>query len=359
MPARILPALIFTLPALAAGYAPRPDLDEGRYLKALAEAEAQLKGNPGLALAWAAKAQALTALMRLSEALSAANQALTLQPGLADGLLARGQARAGLAVQQRNFGSLRGISSAMDDLRAATQADPALAAAWMNLGLGYEQLPGLLGGSVSKALACAASLRKLNPSRGDVLEGTVLALEGRWKEAEPLFQRALTQSPRDPEVVYGFFEALGSREVRKALGDAAQKQRQIQEAGRLLPGVRTRARAVGAICDALLDADRPEEAWTLAKETLAGSDAPSILRLTQGKIAARSSRHLEEGLACLDQVLREPLEGGTGGYAAAHWRRGQVLMALGRKAEARLAAQAALKLDPKDPKARKLLEELS
>ena len=82
------------------------------------------------------------------------------------------------------------------------------------------------------------------------------------------------------------------------------------------------------------------------------------MRLQLGKIAARANLHSEEGLAFLDQVLREPLEGGCGGYGAAHWRRGQILRNLGRKAEARAAAQAALALDPKDTKAKRLLEEL-
>ena len=101
-----------------------------------------------------------------------------------------------------------------------------------------------------------------------------------------------------------------------------------------------------------------EDAWRIAREAIPGTDAPSLLRLQLGKIAARSGKHLEEGLAALDQVLREPLEGGSGGYATAYWRKGQVLKALGRKDEARAAAQAALKLDPKDPKAKRLLKDL-
>ena len=351
--------LIATLPALAAGYAPRPDLDAGRYLKALANAEELLKQQPGNALAWAAKSQALTALVRLPEASAAASRALELQPGLPDGLLARGLAQGGLAVQQRNLGSLRGIATSMDDLKAAVQADPTLVAGWLSLGLAYQQLPGIVGGSSRKALACADSLKKVDGPRGEVLQGTVLALQGRWPEALPCFTRALAAAPGNPEVVYGYLEALGSRETRKALGDAPQKKQQAEEALRLLPGVTGRARAVCAICDALLDADRPEDAWRIAREAVAGADAPSLLRLELGKIAARSGRHAEEGLAALDQVLREPLEGGNGGYGTAHWRRGQVLQGLGRKAEARAAAEAALRLDPKDPKATRLLKDLS
>jgi tetratricopeptide (TPR) repeat protein len=159
-------------------------------------------------------------------------------------------------------------------------------------------------------------------------------------------------------VIYGYLDALGSKPTRKVLGDEGQRRLQIQEATRLRPAAQNRARPLTAICDALIDAGRHEAAWALAKEALPTADAPSLLRMQLGKISARSGLHLEEGLAALDQVLREPLEGGTGGYGSAQWRRGQILQALGRKDEARAAAKAALQLDPKDPKARRLLEEL-
>ena len=359
MPHRSACFLFCALPALAAGYAPRTDLEAGRYLKALADAESVLKANPASAQAWAARSQALTALVRLPEALEAAQKAVDLQPGLADGLLARGLARAGTAVQQRNLGIVFRLGDALKDLQGAVRTDPTLVTGWMTLGLGYELLPGVLGGSTRKALACAHSLKQTNPSRGEILQGTILALEGRWPEAEPCFRRALAASPRDPEGVYGYLDALSSKETRKALGDAEAKRRLALEARRLLPQVKDRARALEAICDALLDADQGEEAWRVAKDALPGVDAPSLLRLQLGKVAARASIHREEGLACLDQVLREPLEGGSGGYGAAHWRRGQILNSLGRKIEAKAAGEAALKLDPKDPKAARLLEELN
>ena len=358
MPKAVICVMFCAAPLLGAAYSPRADLDAGRYLKALGEAEQTLKANPGSALAWAAKSQALTALLRLPEALAAAQKALALQPGLADGFLARGLARAGTAVQERNLGSLKHASGSMDDLRAAVQADPSLVTAWMTLGIGYELLPGILGGSTRKALDCAESLKRVNGPRGEALQGTILAMESRGPAAEACFRAALGRNPGDAEVVYAYLDALGSRETRKTLGDGEAKRRLALEARRLLPGVRTRARALEAICDALLDADQGEEAWRVAKEQLPGADAPSLLRLQLGKIAARSGLHREEGLAQLDQVLREPLEGGSGGYAAAHWRRGQILKDLGRIPEARAAAEASMKLDPKDPKGAQLLKEL-
>jgi tetratricopeptide (TPR) repeat protein len=356
-PAPFLPLASLVLVGQAA-YTPRADLEAGRYLKTLWDAEARLKADPRDALAWAAKSQALTALLRLGEAMDAANRALALSPALADALLARGMARGGLAVQQRTLASVGNIRGAMDDLRAATRADGRLQVAWMTLGLGYQLLPGVLGGSVKRALDCADQLRKVNAPRGDLLAGTILAEEGRWAEAEPCFRRALAAASGDGQIIYGYLESLGSRETGKALGEATQRQRLAAEARRLLPLARGQGRALGAVSEALLEAEQAEEAWQVAKEGLAASDAPTLLRVQLGKVAARAGIHREEGLEILDQALRESLEGGSGGYANVHWRRGQILNALGRKAEARAAVGESLKVDPRHRGATRLLKEL-
>lgn len=343
---------------LAAGSTPRADLDAGRYLKALAEAETSLRANPDDALALAVRSQALTSMMRLQEAQRDARRAADLAPSLGEALLARALAGAGIAIQERSFSSLKGVSNAMADLRAAVKADPGLMAAWTALGLGYEQLPGILGGSTRKALECAEALKGLDRARGFALQGTILAMEGRWNEARGAFGSAFATRADDPDTLYAYLDALGSRETRKVLGSPEQKRLQAQEARRLLPAARARARAVTAVCDAFLDADQGEEAWKAAQSALKDADAPSLLRLECGKIAARSGLHRAEGLACLDQVLREPLEGGSGGYAAALWRKGQILQALGRLPEARAAAEDALRRDPGHGGARRLLDDL-
>ncbi len=337
----------------------RADLDAGRYLKVLGEAEARLRTVPGDPQAWAAKSQALSALVRLDEALGAAERSLQLQPGNADGLLARGLARAGRAVQQRDFGSFGLVRGAMGDLQGAVKADGSLVSGWTALGLAYQQLPGLLGGSTRKALACAEALRKVNGPRGDLLAGTILAYEKKLAAAEPYLRRAIQAGWQDGQVVYGYLEVLGSREVREQLGEGGQNQRLAAEAARLHPLVRGQARALQAVSDAYLDADQPEQAWKVAKEGLPGCDAPSLLRFQLGKIAARAGIHREEGLAALDAALKEPLEGGVGGPQAVHWRRAQVLRSLGRTPEARQAAQQALALDPQHSGARRLLAERS
>ncbi|HEX7553934.1 MAG TPA: tetratricopeptide repeat protein, partial [Geothrix sp.] len=200
--------------------------------------------------------------------------------------------------------------------------------------------------------------RAVAPARGDLLQALILVEANKWAEAEPCFQRALKQAPQDPEVVGQWLDALDSGPAKKALGEAGKNARLLAEAPRLLPGVRTRAMGVVAVSDAYLHAGQPETAWKTAQEHLAQVDAPSLLRLQLGKVSASSGVHREEGLAALDQVLREPLEGGSSGYPGAWWRKGQILQALGRKDDARKAAQAALKLDPKLRGAKELLEKL-
>lgn len=351
--------LFLALPLSTQGsYSPRVDLEEGRFLKAFSEAEGQLKGNPGNALAWAAKAHSLTAFLRFQEAIDAANRSLALEPSLADGFLARGLARGGYAIQQRSFGSLKKATSALEDLRRATELDANLATAWMSLGLAYQQMPGILGGSTRKALRCAESLRKIHPQRGDLLQGMILSLDDRWKEAEPYFIRALAAGGSDPQVVAGYLEALGSRETRETLGEAVQKTRLSEEARRLLPGIGTSAKGIEAICGALLDGGQAEEAWGCAQKALKQVDAPSLLHLMLGKISARAGIHREAGITHLDMVLNGPLEGGSGGYATVWWRKGQILRDLNRKEDARSAALKALEIDPRHPGATKLLEAL-
>jgi len=341
-----------------APYQPRLDLERGYFLKALSEAEARLRINDGDALAWAAKSQALCSLVRFKEAEDAVQRALKIQPDLPEALVAMAMAKAGKALQQINLNSLRLSSQAMDDLKSAVKIDPNYPLAWATLGLGYQQLPGILGGSAKKALECAEQLKRVQGARGELLHARILSMNGNWNEAEPIFKRALALEPNDAEIVIGYLNEMGEKTSKKTLGEAVQKQKLTVEARRLLPFVRKNARGVEAVSLALIDADLDEEAWRVALEALPVVDSPSVIKLQLGKVAARTGIRLEEGLAFLDQAAKEPLEGGTGGYASVHWRRGQILKAMGRLKEAREAALKALSYNPGHSGAKSLLGEL-
>lgn len=77
-----------------------------------------------------------------------------------------------------------------------------------------------------------------------------------------------------------------------------------------------------------------------------------------GKVALLSGRELENGLSHLDQFLAKPADKDGPTWADAHWRKGNILAALGRKAEARTEFETALKLNPAHPGATKDLKSL-
>jgi tetratricopeptide (TPR) repeat protein len=357
-PICLVPTICLPLAAQAA-YQPRADLDQGRFLKALSDAEARLAKNAGDALALASKAQALCALVRLPEAEAAARRAVEIKPDLPDALMARALVSGGKAVQQRNLGSIVAFSQAMDDLKLAAKLDPAYPLALATLGIAYQQLPGIVGGSTKKALECAERLKAVQPSKGLMLHAQILSMGGRWGEAQPLFRQALHLSSDDPLIVASYLDALGEKATMKVLGEEAQKQRLAAEARRLLPKAKKSARGTEAVSQALFDAGLEEEAWNAALGALPGADAPSILKLQLGKLAARAGIHREDGLAFLAEAAEEPLEGGTGGYAQVHWRMGQILKDMGRPDEAMKAAKEALRHNPGNKGARELMDSLS
>ena len=358
MPMLPLAAPLLLLASQAPDAAHRADLEAGRFLHVLAETSHRVAQDPTDAAAWAARSQALASLQRFPEARADADRALALRPRLADALLARGLARAGQAIRQRDLSALREALGALDDFRGATEADPSLVPAWTSLGLAYQMLPGLLGGSTRRALACADRLAQVAPARGELLRALILVEDRRWREAEPAFHRALALAPGDPEVAGQWLDALDSRAAKEALGEAGKNARLVAEASRLQPAVRGRARGVTAVSDAYLHAGKGELAWQVLVAPGAGADAPSLVRAQLGKVAAVSGLHRTEALAALDQVLREPLEGGSAGLPGVWWRKGQILRDLGRPDDARHAAQEALALDPRHRGARDLLGQL-
>lgn len=77
-----------------------------------------------------------------------------------------------------------------------------------------------------------------------------------------------------------------------------------------------------------------------------------------GRLAAVSGERLDQGLAALRRCLDQTPPENQPGWAAAHWRSGNILEKKGDKAGARVAYEAALKVDPKFPQAIESLKKL-
>jgi tetratricopeptide (TPR) repeat protein len=77
-----------------------------------------------------------------------------------------------------------------------------------------------------------------------------------------------------------------------------------------------------------------------------------------GRLAAMSGERLDRGLTALRRCLELTPPENQPGYAAAHWRMGNILEKQNDKAGARAAYEAALKVDPKFPQAIESLRKL-
>ena len=67
---------------------------------------------------------------------------------------------------------------------------------------------------------------------------------------------------------------------------------------------------------------------------------------------------MERGESALRDYLTRPRRPDLPSHAAAHWRLGQILLALGRRDEARREWEEALRLDPKNAEVKRSLEGL-
>ena len=166
----------------------------------------------------------------------------------------------------------------------------------------YLAAPSMLGGGTDKAAQQAEAIGRIDPAMGKFAQARLASADDQSARAGALLEEALLLDP----------DAL---RVRSALAQRAQ---------------------------AAEDWATVRALWN-AQLARGAHEASAHYQL--GRAAAVSGEQLEEGLQSMDRFIAagEVPEDLT--LAAAHWRRGQILAALGRTDEARAALQLALE-DP-------------
>ncbi|MFZ9186123.1 MAG: tetratricopeptide repeat protein [Holophagaceae bacterium] len=333
-------------------------IQEGRFIEAANRSDRLLTVNPSHPIALATKSQALSGFLDFDQALIFANKALQQNDQLSDAHLAKGIALMGLAIENISLKSMLQISQALDAIEVSTKRDPTYGYAWFTLGLSRGKLPLLLGGSKPLSFQCAQTLKKIDQAWGLALEGILQASFGTWKESESIFQEGLSLKSNTSLLVTAYLEALGGDEAKKALGVEGQKERLYEVAKTLSTKPDLNTHALESLGDALLSSDRPEEAWQLMQVSIPKFQESSLLKLQCAKISARTGIHLPEALELIEDALRGPIEGGSGGREGAYVRQGQILERLGKWMEAKKSFQQALEINPRHRGARENLERL-
>jgi tetratricopeptide (TPR) repeat protein len=220
------------------------------------------------------------------------------------------------AAQNGITKSVLSIRKVKAELEKAIELDPVNLEARQDLAIMYRALPGLVGGSNTKAAEQVAFIRRNDPALAAQLDGDFLAGDKKYDAALAAYDESARLNPRP--IIH----------VRISLVHQQKKEW--------------------------------DKAFTALERALA-LDANYPLALYQiGRTAALSGQQLDRGEKCLRTYIampvREELENPS--LAAARFRLGTVLEKKGDASGARAEYEAALKIDPKQKLARQALSKL-
>lgn len=252
----------------------------------------------------------------LDAAATAGEKAVALDPKSADAHLWLGRAYGQKAMTASVFSQMGLAKKCRTAFEKSVELDGTNVEARWDLMQYYLRAPGIVGGGKDKALGQADEIAKLDAVRGAIARGLVYDGSKDPVRAEQELKRAFAEAPKD-------------------------------------------GRAQGALIGFYVGHERFDDAFAACRKAQEADPDSRLLQYQTGRLAALSGKELERGAAALDQFLagEPPTERPT--WADAHWRKGQILARLGKKAEARAEHQVALKLDPGHKGAKDELKKLS
>jgi tetratricopeptide (TPR) repeat protein len=217
----------------------------------------------------------------------------------------------------------------------------------------YWQAPAIIGGDKKKALSTADEIQRINAARGYLAQAKLagMAKEQDQAKLEGLYLRAIQADPRSYEA-HMSLAFLYSSDAQKKY-ELAEKQ--AREAMKLDLG---RAGAYVGLARLYALQERWQELDAIlaqAEKNVPDNLNPTfqagLIIVTRGKDLVRAERFFRKYLT------QEP-EGNAPLLSRAHWRLGQALEKEGRKPEAIVEIETALRLEPSFESAKKDLKRL-
>lgn len=202
------------------------------------------------------------------------------------------------------------------EFERAVALDATLVGAHEGLMQFYSRAPGVMGGSMDKARAEAATIAKLNPMRGRFAEANLALVEKDSLRAEKAYAAAVADAP--DSVV-----------------------------------------AVNTYANFLVQHRRADEALPVIDRYLARHPADRAAQFAIGRLAALTGTQLDRGEQLLRGLLATPPDSGPRiPPENIHFRLGDIAVKRGDKAKARAEYEEALRINPKLEPARKALAAL-
>ena len=353
---KIFVALILSLPLYAADPSTAALLDASHYKRAQPLLADRLKANPNDAQSWYEMSRVSAAFQRWDDAIQQAEKAVALNPKSAEfhAVLADVIASQLATSQAGMFTKVALARRFRNEVDLALQFDPDNLDANSDLLEFYLQAPGMVGGSVKKAVEVSDHMLRVTPARGYLFKLEIATYEKQpAHELETLVQQAIAA---DPNLYYARTQAANFY-ITQGSAALAHAEEQARQAIRLDSG---RIAAYTALATVYAQQGR----WKELDATLADAQrqvpddlaphyqaAKAILLTNQNPDLARAEKYLRTYLA-------QPAEGNQPSLAAAHWRLALVLEKQGHKDQAKQELQQSITLDPNWDPAKKDLKRL-
>ncbi len=300
-------ALVFVLGVSSAFAITAADVKlqlESRDKKALVSAEALAKAEPKNAEAWILLTRARLQSSQAEAAVESAEKAVKFAPNNSQSYFWLGNAYGSRVGQVGMFSQMSMAPKIRDAFEKTVALDPNNLDAREALLQYYLQAPSVVGGGKDKANAQVGEIAKRDVARGHLARAQIFMSEKNTAAALKSYEAAYAAKPSD-------------KNIRMALGVGYQ------------------------MAERWNDAFKHFRAWTTQDEKV-GSAWYQI-----GRTSALSGLQLDEGIAALQKYLGMPHAANDPQNKNAYHRLGQLYAKAGKKAEAKAALQAALKLDPK------------
>jgi tetratricopeptide (TPR) repeat protein len=269
----------------------------------ITNAESYAKTNPNNAEALILLARARVQADMNEKAIAAAEKAVALAPKSSEAYFWLGNAYGSRIGEVGMMSKMSLAPKLRDAFEKTVELDPTNSEARSSLIAFYLQAPSMIGGGKDKAVAQATQIAKYDVARGHLARAQILMHEKKSPEALKAYEAAYAAKPAD-------------KNIRMAVGIGYQQ------------------------------AERWPDAFKHFKTWLSQEPNAGFALYQLGKTSALSGLQLDDGIDALKRYLVMPHAKNEPKNENAYHRLGQVYAKAGKKAEAKAAFQAALKLKP-------------
>ena len=247
------------------------------------------------------------------------------------------------------FGKIGAASNCKAQYFAAINLDAKFTEARVNMIEFYLQAPGIVGGSVEKAVAEADTIKTYDPYAGYIAEARVHEYQKDKVKQEECYRKAISINPK----IFIAYKALWLLYMNE--NNVKQADEIFKKAIVLVTNISDIYFQVGLFYVGKNEFVKAREMFEAALK----KDPKNYAVYYQfGKMDLLSGTDLREGLSYFEKYIQAPELKNSPGHEYTYWRMGMIYEKLGKADSARIAYKKSLELSPDFEDAKKALEKL-